>query len=90
MSKLPPEVSKRIRGRPYYAYLYARNVLKSRLPARIEVCFKDDPQSACLYAKEVIGGKLPDLVHNALMLYSLEKKDVGGHVAEYLKWLEGK
>lgn len=32
-------------------------------------------------------GKLPDPVHNGLMMYSLENKDAGGHVAEYIKFL---
>lgn len=88
--KLTRVVERRIRDRPYYAYLYAANVLKGRLPERLEFVFKDDPHSALLYARNVLGGQLPDPVHNALLMYSLEKRDTGGHVAEYLKWLEGK
>lgn len=87
MSKLPPAVVKRIKGRPYYAFLYAKNVLKGRLPPSLEICFKDDPQSAFLYAREVLGGRLPDAVHNALMLYSMERRDPGGYVAKYLESL---
>lgn len=88
-NKLPIGVVRRIKGRPYYAYLYARNVLKGRLPGPLEFCFKDDPQSAYLYAREVIGGRLPDPVHNALVLCSVEDKEAGRCVADYLKWLEG-
>lgn len=85
--RLPPEVVRRIKGRPYYAYLYARNVLKGRLPARLEIVFKDDPQSAYLYSQNVLGGRLPDPVHNALVMYSMEKKDPEGWVAAYLESL---
>lgn len=85
--KLPPDVVRRIKGRPYYAYLYARNVLKGRLPERLELVLKDDPHSAFLYSQNVIGGRLPDAVHNALVMYSLEKKDAGGWVAKYLESL---
>jgi hypothetical protein len=85
---LPRDVERRIRDRPYYAYLYAANVLRSRLPERLELALKDDPHSALLYAQNVVGGRLPDPVHNALVMYSLEKRDAGGHVSEYLKWLE--
>jgi hypothetical protein len=87
---LTREAEKRIRRRPYYAYLYASNVLRGRLPERLEGVFCDDPHSAFLYAKNVLKGPLPDPVHNALVMYSLEKRDTGGHVVEYLKWLEGR
>lgn len=83
------EVQRRLNGRPYYAYLYALNVLKSRLPERIELCFVQDPQSAFLYARDVVGGKLPDPVHNGLMMCSMEDSDAGGHVSNYIKFLEG-
>jgi len=88
--KLTKSVERRIKARPYYAYLYAANVLNGRLPERLEFVFKDDPHSAYLYARNVLGGRLPDPVHNALLMYSLEKRDAGGHVSEYLKWLEGR
>jgi hypothetical protein len=88
--KIDAATRKRIRDRPYYAYLYARNVLKGRLSASLEGVFAHDPHSACLYAMNVVCGRLPDPVHNSLLMYSLEKKDEGGHVAKYLKWLEGK
>jgi hypothetical protein len=87
MNKLPPEVVKRIKGRAYYAYLYARNVLKGRLPEKLEMVFKDDPQSAYLYSRNVLGGRLPDPVHNALVMYGMEKRDPEGWVAAYLESL---
>lgn len=87
--RLPPSVLKRLKGRPYYAFLYARNVLKGRLPESLEACFVHDPHSAFLYARDVVKGKLPDPVHNGLLMYSLEKRDEGGHVGQYLKFLEG-
>lgn len=86
--ELTPSVRKRLAGRPYYAYLYARNVLKGRLPEKLEMCFIHDPQSAFLYARDITGGKLPDPVHNGLMMYALEQKDEGGFVAEYVKLLD--
>lgn len=89
MNKLPSDVVKRIKGKPYYAYLYARNVLKGRLPEGLEMVFKDDPQSAYLYSVNVVGGRLPDPVHNALVMYGMEKRDVGGWVSEYLKFAGG-
>lgn len=85
--KLSPAVVRRLKGRPYYAFVYARNVLKGRLPESLEMCFVQDPHSAYLYARDVMKGKLPDPVHNGLMMYSLENKDAGGHVAEYIKFL---
>lgn len=81
---------RRIAGRPYYAYLYALNVLEGRLPESLEAHFVKDPQSAFLYARDVMKGRLPDAVHNGLLMYSLEKRDEQGHVAQYLKFLEGK
>jgi hypothetical protein len=87
---LTKQAERRIKSRPYYAYLYAANVLHGRLPERLESVFVEDPASAYLYAKNVLGGRLPDPVHNALVMYSLEKRDVTGRVAEYINWLEGK
>lgn len=86
---VPAGVVRRLRGRPYYAYLYAANVLKGRLPPRLEMCFVEDPHSAFLYARDIMGGRLPDPVHNGLMMHSMESKDPGGHVAQYVKFLEG-
>lgn len=83
--RLPAGVSRRIRDRPYYAYLYARNVLKGRLPARLEMCFVEEPQSAYLYARDVVKGRLPDPVHNGLVMYSMERRDEGGWVSKYLE-----
>lgn len=85
--KITAQVKKRIVGRPYYAFLYAKNVLKGRLPEKVEFCLKDEPEVAYLYAVHVVGGRLPDPVHNALMMFSLEKRDVGGWVAKYLEFL---
>lgn len=90
MSKLSPSVVRRLRGRPYYSYLYARNVLKGRLPASLEVSIAGDPQSAYHYAVEVVGGQLPDPVHAALMMYSLHSKDEGGWVSKYIEFVEGR
>ena len=75
--ELPVSVRRRLAGRPYYAYLYARNVLSDRLPESLEAHFVNDPQSAFLYARDIMKGKLPDPVHNGLIMYSLEKRYVG-------------
>jgi hypothetical protein len=83
--KLSPAVVKRLRARPYYSYLYALNVLGGRLPEDMEMCFVNEPQCAFLYARDVVRGRLPDPVHNGLVMYSMEKKDDGGWVSEYLK-----
>lgn len=83
-SGLPACVVRRLKGRPYYAYLYARNVLRGRLPASLEADFVHDPQSAFLYARDILEGRLPDPVHNGLMMYSFGRKD-GGWLARYLE-----
>jgi len=87
---LTKQAERRIKSRPYYAYLYAANILGGRLPERLESVFVGDPVSAYLYARNVLGGRLPDPVHNALVMYSLEKRDVTGYVEAYINWLEGK
>ena len=46
MEKITREVERRIGRRPYYAYLYATNVLKGRLPERLEGVFCGDPHVA--------------------------------------------
>lgn len=73
--KLDSKVLKRLKGRPYYAYLYARNVLKAPLPPSLESSFVNDPRSAYLYAKHVLKGRLPDHVHAGLVLGTFENKD---------------
>jgi len=88
--RLPAGVVRRLKGRPYYAYLYARNVLGGRLPASLEMGFVSDPQSAYLYAREVVKGRLPDSVHSGLMMGSFERRDEGGWVGRYLDFVEGK
>lgn len=84
--RLPAGVVRRLKGRPYYAYLYALNVAGERLPERLERDLAGDPHSAFLYARDVVKGRLPDFVHNALVL---EGKDDEGFVSEYLKFVEG-
>jgi len=79
---------KRLRDRPYYAYLYARNVMKCRLPAKLEEVFVRDPRSAYLYAKHVMKGRLPDFVHNGLILSNIENKDDQKFLQMYLNELE--
>ena len=68
------EDMKRIKKRPYYAFLYARNILQSRLPEKVEMILAGDSQSSYLYAKHVIKGKLPDHLHNALLITSFAQK----------------
>lgn len=76
---------KRMKDRPYYAFLYAKNILKDRLPAKLEEVFSKDPQSAYLYAKHIVKGKLPDFLHAALIL-GVENNDESKHfVSKYLK-----
>jgi hypothetical protein len=75
MSKIDASTAKRLRDRPYYAYLYARNVVKGRLPPKLEEVFVREPRSAYLYAKHVMKGRLPDFVHNGLILSNVENKD---------------
>lgn len=83
--RLAAGVAKRLRGRPYYSYLYARNVLKGRLPESLEMCLVEEPQCAFLYARDIVKGRLPDPVHNGLMMYSMGRKDEGGWVSKYLR-----
>lgn len=82
---ISPTVAKRLRKRPYYAFLYAMNILKgSRLPPKLEELFATDPESAYKYAKHIIKGRLPDFVHNALIINSFEKNEMKQYVAKYL------
>lgn len=74
-----------MKGRPYYAFLYARNILKGRLPEALENTLVDDPQSAYLYAVHVMKGRLPDFVHNGLLLMNFEEKSKREFLSLYLK-----
>lgn len=76
--------AKRIKNRPYYAYLYSRNIVKGRLPSKLERVFARDPKSAYLYAKHVVGGRLPDYIHNALILASFGDKEGQEYLAAYI------
>lgn len=82
--KLDPKVARRLKDRPYYAYLHARNIVGGRLPPLVERVFISDPRSAYLYAKHVVKGKLPDHVHNGLILSSFEKQDDQKSLQMYL------
>lgn len=85
--KLDAATTKRLKDRPYYAYLYARNIVKGRLPESIEKVLVNDPRSAYLYAKHVMKGKLPDFVHNGLILSSFENSDDQSFVKLYIEQL---
>jgi hypothetical protein len=80
--EIPPDAVKRMKSRPYYAFLYAKNILKNRLPEKIEQVFAKDPHSAYLYAKHIIKGKLPDFVHTALVIGEHQDKEF---IVKYLK-----
>jgi len=84
--RLPDCVVRRLKGRPYYAYLYALNVARERLPENLESDMALDAHTAYLYARDVLGCRLPDFVHNALVL---QGDNSGGFVSEYLKFVEG-
>jgi hypothetical protein len=84
MAKLSPKVVARLKNRPYYAFLYAKNILGGRLPDSLEVFFVKDPQSAYLYAKYVVKGRLPDFVHNGLLLASFEEVQSKQYLSMYL------
>ena len=86
--RLPAGVIRRLKGRPYYGYLYARNVLKGRLPAILEGDMALDPHAAYLYARDVAGCQLPDHVHNALVMGSFGDNSGGEWVAAYLELLK--
>lgn len=80
---IPKDVALRMKKRPYYAFLYAKNMLHDRLPEKIEEVFCSDAQCAYLYARYVVKGRLPDFIHTALLLQSnSESKE---YVAQYLK-----
>jgi hypothetical protein len=85
MSKISPQIARRLKARPYYAFLYARNILKGRLPEKLEDVFASDPHSAYLYAKHVVKGPLPEFVHNALVINCFEKAESRQFVSMYLK-----
>ena len=85
---LPKGVVRRLKGRPYYCYLYAVNVLGGRLPAILEGDLALDPHSAYLYALHVVKGQLPDAVHNALVMGSFGENSGAEWVAAYLEMLK--
>lgn len=83
--KIPAEASRRMKDRPYYAFLYAKNILEGeRLPEKLEQVFANDPQSAYLYAKHIIKGKLPDFIHTALVLCGNNGEESKHFVSKYL------
>lgn len=82
--KMDAVIKRRLRDRPYYAFLYARNILGCRLPEKLEEVFVKDPRSAYLYAKHVVKGRLPDFIHNGLIISTFEKKEDQNFVSKYL------
>lgn len=86
--KSDSNLNKKLKGRPYYAFLYARNILKGRLPENIEMILLKDPESAYLYATQVLKGKLPDVIHNALIIGSFDNEKKNEYVAKYLRYLK--
>lgn len=81
--KLTKTQISRMKDRPYYAVLYAINVLGGRLPENVEEFLRRDPESCLQYAREVIGGRLPDHLHNSMVLgdFGEDRK----FVEEYIK-----
>ena len=79
MNKIKPDDRRRMASRPYYAFLYARNILKGRLPEDLEAVFAQSPHDAYLYAKYVVQGRLPDYLHAAMM--------IGEHEACHKPWI---
>lgn len=82
--KLDSATVRRLKDRPYYAYLYARNITKARLPGKLERVFARDPKAAYLYAKHILHGRLPDYVHNGLILSTFEDKEDQEYLASYI------
>jgi hypothetical protein len=82
---IPRDALKRMKDRPYYAFLYAKNILGGRLPEKVEQVFVHDPQSAYLYAKEIVKGKLPDFVHTAFVIGTFPSDESKTFVSKYLK-----
>jgi hypothetical protein len=84
MNKISRSDMARIKKRPYYAFLYAKNILKGRLPENLEASLTGDPQSSYLYAKHVLKGPLPDPLYAALMIGTWSKED-REYISKYLK-----
>lgn len=84
MKKISRSDMARIKKRPYYAFLYAKNILKGRLPESLEGVLTGDPQSSYLYAKHVLKGPLPDPLFAALMIGTWSKED-RGYISKYLE-----
>jgi hypothetical protein len=78
------DIVARIKARPYYAFLHAKNILKGRLPEDLEDVLGKEPYSAYLYARHVMKGRLPDPVHAALMI-GVWDKEQREYVTKYLK-----
>lgn len=85
-SKIPADAVKRMKNRPYYAFLYAKNILGGqRLPEKVEEVFAKDPASAYLYAKHILKGRLPDCVHTALVIGGFTDDESKQAISQYLK-----
>jgi len=85
IKKIPSDALKRMKNRPYYAFLYAKNILKGRLPEKVEEVFVNDPHSAYLYAKNIVKGKLSDCVHTAFVIGDHKDEESKKFIALYLK-----
>lgn len=72
---VPKDVVKRMKNRPYYAFLYAKNILKDRLPTKLEEIFSNDPRSGYLYAVHVLKGRLPEFVETSFVLNEYKDND---------------
>lgn len=83
--KLSADTIKRMKNRPYYAFLYAKNILNERLPECLEEVFIKDSHSAYLYAKHVIKGKLPDFIRASFILCEPADDESKEYITRYIK-----
>lgn len=84
-TNVPADAVKRMKNRPYYAFLYAKNILGGRLPEKLETVFAKDPASAYLYAKHILNDRLPDFVHTALVIGGFTDEESKKAISDYLK-----
>jgi len=84
--KRMPELEDIIIKDRYYAYRYARNIIKGRW-IEAEDIIMTSSWFSYLYASQVIKGKLPEKMHNMMILHAIKDPDDYG-VKEYFELIK--
>jgi hypothetical protein len=72
---------------PYYAYLYAKDIKRSRW-IEAEDIISTELNCAYWYSRRVIKGKLPENMHNIMMLHCLNNNEWAKRYFHFIKRLD--